>query len=283
MVTRERLHKFIRKRCHEIRHQVRAFCTTHDGEALHLLRVEVKKLRAALVLLQAGRADHHLSAKGLSELYKAAGAIRTAQINFKMLEDLGQQNKAFAAEQQRIIDEGSLAFCLAAPRYRQAVHRVQEELERETVDIKSQAVRSLFKERIGKLALFFSAATLDTVALHNTRKETKELLYMYTLLPPSLAASLFLNKDYLDRLQHSLGTWHDNTVTLSLLQGFGGPDPVLVEKLQAAEDAQLQEIKDLTTGFDQKITAVREIEPLQQNGQSGSAPANPGASGEADP
>ena len=114
MVTRERLNKFICKRCHEIRHQVRAFCTTHDGEALHRLRVEVKKLRAALALMPAGHRDHHLPVKGLRELYKAAGAIRTAQINLKMLEDLGQENEAFADGQQRIIDEG-YRFLMCAP------------------------------------------------------------------------------------------------------------------------------------------------------------------------
>ena len=282
MVTRERLHKFIRNRCQEIRHQVRVFCTTHDGEALHLLRVEVKKLRAALVLLQAARPDHHLQIKELKELYKAAGAIRTAQINGKLLKDLEQENDAFAEEQQRIIAEGSLAFCLAAPRYREAVHQVEEELEREIVDIKSQTVRFLFTGRIAKLSLFFSAPTLDTIALHNTRKETKELMYMYSLLPPALAASLPMNKDYLDRLQHALGSWHDNTVTQSMLQGFGQPDPALIEKLQAAEAALLQEIKDLTTGFDQKISSVPGAGPLQKNGQSGPAPQNAAASSPAD-
>lgn len=273
MVTRERLNKFIRKRCHEIRHQVRAFCATHDGEALHLLRVEVKKLRAALVLLQECTHNTHLHSRGIKELYKAAGAIRTAQINLKVLGDLGQENRSFTVEQQRIIDEGSLAFCLDAPLYRQVVQETQEELEKDTVDIKPQKIRSLFAERIRNLTLFFSAATLDIVALHNIRKETKVLMYMYTLLPPALAASLPLNKDYLDCLQHSLGTWHDNTVTLSLLQGFRGTDPALLQKLQETDVVLLQEIKNLTAGFDQKISAIPETGTVQQNGPSSSTVA----------
>lgn len=258
MITRERLHKFIRTRCHEIRHQVKEFCTTHDGEALHILRVEVKKLRAAAALLQKGSSSHHLPTKGLKEVFKAAGAIRTAQINLKIFSDLGLESEAFIQEQQRIIEEGSTAFCQAAHRYRHDVHRVQEDLEAATTAIKPQKVRSLFAERIQKLSLFFSAPALDTVALHNTRKETKELLYMYTLLPPALAASLPLNKDYLDGLQHRLGDWHDNAVTLSLLQGFGTTDPGLLQKLQVADTALLDEIKDLTTDFAQKISTVPE-------------------------
>ena len=166
---------------------------------------------------------------------------------------------AFINEQQRIIDEGTVAFCLAAHRYRQAVHQLQNHLEAGTSDIRPQKVRSLFTERLRKLSVFFSAPALDTEVLHNIRKETKELMYMYALLPPALAASLHINKDYLDRLQHSLGTWHDNTVTLSLLQGFSHTDPVLLEKLQQADATLLQEIKNLTTGFGQKIRTVDEV------------------------
>lgn len=274
MVTRERLNKFIRQRCHEIGHQVRVFCSTHDGEALHLLRVEVKKLRAALVLLQQCTHNTHHHSKGIKELYKAAGAIRTAQVNLKVLEDLGQENQAFAAGQQRIIDEGSLAFCLDAPRYQKTLHKLQDEWEKDTVDIKPQKVRSLFAERIRKLSLFFSAANLDTVALHNTRKETKELMYMYALLPPALAASLPLNKDYLDRLQHSLGTWHDNTVTLSLLQGFSHTDPVVLEKLQQADGVLLQEIKNLTAGFDQNVRTAAETATLTGGNKEATTPGS---------
>lgn len=258
MVTRERLNKFIRQRCHEIRHQVKHFCATRDGEALHVLRVEVKKLRAAVSLLQSCTSGHHLHTKGLKDLYKTAGAIRTAQINLEIFRDQGLEHNAFVDEQQRVIEETRVAFCLAAHQYRQAVHQVQDHLEAGTADIKPQKVRSLFTERLRKLSVFFSAPALDTEALHNTRKETKELMYMYALLPPALAASLHINKDYLDQLQHSLGTWHDNTVTLSLLQGFSHTDPVLLEKLQQADVTLLQEIKNLTARFDQKIRTAAE-------------------------
>lgn len=282
MVTRERLNKFIRRRCHEIRRQVREFCTIHNGEALHVLRVEVKRLRAAVVLLQSCSSARHLHTKDLKELYKASGTIRTAQVNLQVLQEQETVNRQFADEQQRVIEEGSIAFCLASSRYRQAVQEVQDRLEEGTCAIKTGRVRSLFQERIAKLSLFFSAPALDTVALHNTRKETKELLYIYALLPPALAASLPLNKDYLEQLQHSLGNWHDNTVTLSLLLGFGQPHPGLIQKLQQTDEALLGEIKTLTTDFDQKISAVRQQETGTGNGQNGPAPKNAAISSSAD-
>lgn len=283
MVTRERLNKFIRKRCHEIRHQVKTFCTTRDGEALHTLRVEVKKLRAALALLQCCSTHHHLHSKGLKDVYKAAGAIRTAQINLKILQDLGVENKAFSDEQQRIIEEGMVAFCLAAHEYSRAVRGVQEDLEESTTAIKPQKVRSLFAGRIQKLSLFFSAPALDTVALHNTRKETKELMYMYTLLPLTLAASLPLNKDYLDQVQHQLGAWHDNAVTLSLLQGFEHTDPVVLAKLQQADASLLGEIKELTTGFEQKISTVPDADRIPAEKPNGEGPGSTPAPQETEP
>lgn len=253
MVTRERLNKLVRRHCREIRQQVKEYCSTRNGEALHQLRVEVKKLRALLALLQ-GCTAHHPNAKGLKEVYRAAGAIRTAQINGKILQERGLENRAFVQEQARLIEAGTASFCHAAQRYRQDVHAVQKALEQDTADIKPQQVRRLFAARIQKLSLFFSAATLDTVALHDTRKETKELMYMYALLPSALAASLPLNKDYLDELQHRLGAWHDNAVILSLLQGFSTTEPALLEKLHEADAALLSDIRELTTGFAEKIS-----------------------------
>jgi CHAD domain-containing protein len=256
MVTRERLNKFIRKRCHEISHQVAQYCATRDPEALHILRVEVKKLRACLALMQGSTPKDHLHAKGLKDLYKTAGEIRTAQINLKILQDLHLENPAFSSEQHRIIEETSAAFCEASHRYRHKIHNVQDRLEDGTRDIKPEKVKTLFAERISRLSAFFASAAPDTAGLHNARKETKELLYIHALLPPALAASLGVNKDYLDQVQHKIGHWHDNTVTQQLLQGFGQADPSLVGQLQQTELSHLQEIKDLTTGFRQKIHTV---------------------------
>jgi CHAD domain-containing protein len=256
MITRERLNKFIRRRCHEIRHQVKEFCTSHDGEALHLLRVNIKKLRAMLALIEGCTSQHHLRDKRLKTVYRAAGVIRTAQINLKILHELDMEDEAFVARQQQLIDEGSLLFCLAAHQYQQSVHRVQEDLENCTADIKSQRIRTLFDERIHHLSLFFSAPVLDTVALHNTRKATKELMYMHAMLPAGLAASCCMNAVYLDQLQHKLGNWHDNAVTLSLLKSFEHTGPAILEKLQKTEGVLLDEIKGLTTGFDQKIRMI---------------------------
>lgn len=254
MVTRGRLHKFIAKRCGEIRHQVKEFCATRDPEALHVLRVETKKLRASLRLLQASTGQDHHDAKGLRSVYKTAGTIRTAQINLKILQDLKLDNPAFVREQDKIIGETSATFCKEAQHYRHKLHSFQDHLEASTQDVKSEKVKSFFRDRIAKLSLFFSAGTLDTAGLHNARKETKELMYVYALLPPALAASLGVNTAYLDQIQHKIGDWHDNTVTLSLLQGFGNADPALVGELQRAEAAHLAEIKTLATGFDQKIS-----------------------------
>lgn len=276
MITRERLNKFIRKRCHEIGRQVKVFCSTRDGEALHLLRVEAKKLRAVLALVHDCTSRHHLTAKGLKEVYKAAGAIRTAQINLAVVQDLGLENKDFAAEQQRVIEEGSIAFCLSAYRFRHAVQEMEEDLLHNTGDVKTSKVRHFFAERVQKLSLFFSAPALDTVALHDTRKETKELLYLYGLLPASLAASLHINKDYLDQLQHSLGKWHDNTVVLSLLQKFSNTDP-LGEKLGEADVTLLGEIKQLTADFEHKIKGpARDAAPVEKTDEErrGGAPAS---------
>lgn len=255
MLTRGRLNKFIAKRCHHIRHQVSAFCATHDPEALHELRVETKKLRACLSLLPLGTHPIHPGTKGIKEVYKTAGQIRSAQINLELLEHLKLENDAFRQEQEKIIREASHAFCAHAQQYRHKVRKVEEHLQAATSDIKPRQVRAFFTERTAKLSLFFSAGTLDTAGLHQARKDVKELLYIHNLLPPALAASLGVNTKYLDTLQHKIGSWHDRAETLALLQSSGAADPALVSELEKAATTEVQEVQAFTFGFDQKISA----------------------------
>lgn len=253
MLTRERLHKFLRKRCHDIRYHVKDFCARHDPEALHLLRVEVKKLKAFVYLLQQGTHHHHIQIKGLKKLYRQAGEIRSVEINKQILQELNWENQELNDKQNQTLKAASEGFCHHASHYRQEVNRVQQDLEKDIEDIKPGKVRSLFKQGVEKLALFFSAASMEVNALHSARKEVKSLMYLHALLPTALATSLGLDTTYLDNLQTKLGDWHDKVVTLSLLKTIDNMDASLVKQLEASCAASLQEIMELASGFDQKV------------------------------
>ena len=153
------------KRCHDICYHVKDFCARHDPEALHLLRVEVKKLKAFVYLLQQGTHNHHIQIKGLKKLYRQAGEIRAVEINKKILQELNWENQEFNDQQDQTLNVASEGFCHHASHYRQEVNRVQHDLEKEIEDIKPGKVRSFFQQGIEKLALFFSAASMEVEAL----------------------------------------------------------------------------------------------------------------------
>jgi CHAD domain-containing protein len=253
MLTRGRLHKFLRKRCHDIRRHVKDYCVRQDPEALHLLRVEVKKLKALAYLLQNGTQHHHLQISGLKKVYRLAGEIRTVEVNKKILEELELENKEFEEEQQQTLKDASEAFCQHASRYQHNIHRVEHHLEKNLEPIRSEKVRTFFQQGIEKLALFFSAAVMDVDALHSARKEVKNLMYLHALLPASLSASLGLDTTYLDNLQTRLGNWHDKVVTLSLLKTMDDLDTSLVQQLERSCAASLQEVRELACDFNHKV------------------------------
>ena len=254
MLTRGRLHKFLRKRCHDIRRHVKDYCVHQDPEALHLLRVEVKKLKALVYLLQNSTHHHHLQIKGLKKLYRLAGQIRSVEINKKILQELKLENKEFDQEQQQqTLKAASEAFCQHASHNQHQIHRVEYHLEKNLEPIRSEKVKTFFQQGIEKLALFFSAAVMDEEALHSARKEVKNLMYLHALLPASLSASLGLDTTYLDNLQTRLGDWHDKVVTLSLLKAMDNPDTSLVQLLEQSCTASLQEVRELACGFEQKV------------------------------
>lgn len=217
-----------------------------------MLRVEVKKLKAFVSLLQQGT-RHQIQVKGLKKLYKQAGVIRTVEINRKILQELSLAYKEFEEKQQQSLKEASTTFCQNESHYQDNIHRLQNNLEQSINHIKSEKVATFFQQGIEKLSLFFSAASMDAEALHSARKEVKNLMYLHALLPASLAASLRLNTSYLDSLQSKLGDWHDKMVTLSLLETMDNTDALRLQQLKASCAEALHEIRELACGFEQKV------------------------------
>jgi CHAD domain-containing protein len=253
MLTRQHLRKFVRKRCRHVAQHLSDYCTTHDPEALHLLRVEIKKLKAFGRLLHKSAHHQQPNLKSIKPIFIQCGLIRTALLNLDILQHRNLEHETFIQEQKRIIAEESALLCNNLSHYQKKLKHQQTQLMHHTHAIHAPQIKTLFRQGVEKLGVFFSGASIDTAGLHEARKEVKDLMYIHALLPLALVAMLGINIEYLQELQSRIGTWHDNEVTLSLLKQFGQTDPTLIEQLEKENTSLIQDIKDFTTDFDQKI------------------------------
>src|SRR5688572_28781740 len=105
MLRKKRLEGYVLRRCERIRNCLYGFCLGCDPEALHQLRVEVKKLKALAGLLQActGRIGRAVRLDVVRPLYHHAACIRSAQVNLQMLKEYGLHEERFEQEQRAVL------------------------------------------------------------------------------------------------------------------------------------------------------------------------------------
>ncbi|MEI6947604.1 CHAD domain-containing protein [Paraflavisolibacter sp. H34] len=250
MLERKHLVKFIHKRCERIRNCLRVYSWGQDPEALHVLRVEVKKLKAVVQLLNAccPRPGRRAQLHGLRQIYAQAGLIRTAQVNEKLLQAYHLHNDAFERQQAAILAEEPLRFCSRAKAYRHRVRRAGQDLAARATSIKNACILELFRQRLDELHRFFTG-DFTAEGLHERRKTLKTLLFLHSLLPAALAESLHLDLSWLDSLQERIGRWNDTDQALRLLSENALAGEELLAALRQEQAARLREVAVLARDF----------------------------------
>jgi CHAD domain-containing protein len=76
----------------------------------------------------------------------------------------------------------------------------------------------LYKKHLKKIFGILKQSNDRIEKWHKIRKKIKNLLYLYQILPKSLARKLHLNEAYLEHLQEAIGEWHDVILLLELLK-----------------------------------------------------------------
>ena len=124
MLKKERLVHFVDKRCRQIAARLVAYCATGEGEELHQLRVEVKKINALVHLLQnsASEKGQKVAPKDeeipalLGQIYSQQAQTASGKEKEK-LEDKAADSFAASAEAQ---PDNAEAYLLAGQAYDQA-------------------------------------------------------------------------------------------------------------------------------------------------------------------
>ncbi len=249
MLKKKRTAKIIGKRFSAIRTRLRAFRKTQEPEELHKLRVEIKKLRAILLLQSDALDSGHLPGefKPVKTLFKDAAGVRTPHVNLQLLDNYKIPGDTFRRSQETALRKQSIKFRDNVDDYLDSLKPVKKKFLRKLKDIDDKYVQNMSATQLDQLSTLFS--TRDPEQLHECRKKLKNLLYIHASLGKPLAAKLKFGKLYLTKLQELIGTWHDILDAQLLLKKARSADKKLLSKLRAEQVRLEKQVFSLAKNF----------------------------------
>lgn len=251
--------KYINKKWKGLKARIQTFLTTSDQQELHRFRVQVKKLKALIQLLQSDKKNDQLlqDFKPVKRIFRQAGNIRNAYVNLQLSEQYQLHSPAFTARQQQIMEQGSIEFKTKSFKHIKKLKRTHKRINRDVHRLDDKAIQQFYKDNLTEIEAFLQNIVFDE-QLHDCRKKIKLLLYNQKLAGSTLPKALRLNADYLNQLQDSIGRWHDNALAIDLFKLDDKPNKGVLAKLRKNDRELRQEIIALCADFKARVTAPAE-------------------------
>ena len=236
-----------------MRSQLYAFAGSESQEALHKLRVEIKKIRAfkELAKLYKGGDKVAIDLKVIKKIFHEAGIIREANINLQMIKQFNISHPAFSVEATHILQQEPEKFRLHTAHYDEQIRSTVKFLLKLLRPVRNNDIRHWFSRQLKKIAVIETASSTDQ--LHRARKRIKNLVYVHGIIHKRLRTTLALNITYLDQMQDAIGKWHDTAVAVKLLGSHNSGNKAKINKLQKKQDKMGAAIHIISNGFWNKV------------------------------
>ncbi|GGA99219.1 CHAD domain-containing protein [Puia dinghuensis] len=215
MLTKKKQRKFLAKKNKEWQTYLQAYNDSRDPEALHQLRLALKKLHAVARFSKACCGGQALKdfQHGLQDMFKQAGIIRDAGNHLQLLEHFHTIPTTYVHQQAQLQAVAIAEFTGQVKAFRRRGIRAAKRLLSHVQPVTIDCIRDWYAKQLISTGILLTASGDD---LHEARKQIKDLLYILKLLPSEATAQLRLDADYLDQLQEAIGQWHDAVVIAAI-------------------------------------------------------------------
>lgn len=213
MISRKEQLRYYDDRWKSIRRELGKFPGRREPESLHRLRVEIKKLKALILLVpEAERPSRDF--RLVKKIFRKAGSIRQAQLNLGLAKKF-QAGTAVQNKLKQQIREGEIVFSGKIPAWLRKLRKTEKTFRRDFQKRSTKEVSKIVQAELDFIQDIFVRSVKEE--LHFARKHIKILLYLYSVCGKKEKSRLGLDHSYLDRLQELLGEWHDHETLLSFL------------------------------------------------------------------
>jgi CHAD domain-containing protein len=186
----------------------------HDPqvEILHQFRVEIKKIRAVLFHLEnlPGWKPVKKNHRQVKYIFSKAGEIRELQVEMAWLNKHRKFNLLRFLQYESKLRKSEQRFHKKILSMLATFKKVCSKMEHRLAKLTQQQTNQYISEK-WQFVLKLLLANIDQTHWHETRKQVKQLVYARqwiseeTILPKKVM-SIFHS---LDKLQNSIGSWHD--------------------------------------------------------------------------
>ena len=242
----EEVKKLLNTRLKKVRKHFRKLSENFDQEVLHDFRLEMKKLKALMRLLNSTIPNH----KGV-KLSKEINAFYTLSGNLRNLYLHEQRIRALVSEynlkmpiayltllgHEKMKTEDQLRMAAEKTDFRKLGKEI---LALTPTNLSAQDCQNYLVQQLNTLTGIFAPASFSDEALHEVRKIIKDIGYNRTYLGTYMSLILplgLVRKDQADALAERLGVFHDLCVSLHLLQS-----PTAGQVTEQAERGILQDL-----------------------------------------
>jgi CHAD domain-containing protein len=261
MLKKKKQEKYFNKHWESMFTHLYNFCVAQNSEELHKLRVEIKKLGALFMLLEVckwNKKDMKKFSKyfnPVKKVFKSAGKIRNAHINLQLINKFKTENSEFKNKQNEILQKQSNKFCNDMIGFADTISKNHKQLLKCMYDVESKEILELYDKQFKRVNKIFKDYK-NSAELHNSRKEIKQLLYVYSILNKPLIKKINLNTKYFDNLQETLGKWHDSEIAIGLLTSTGFSNTGILNDLKKQSQDYLEKINSNTQNFLSKAVSM---------------------------
>jgi CHAD domain-containing protein len=245
--------KYLKERINGVADNLSLFIKDQNPEALHQMRVEVKKAHSLLKLQEFTNPDTKTVYffRPVRKIFKAGGLIREAQLTLENLDTISIQDEKIRHLLQCIVEKETKTFLFKARDFGNHLKKSVEKTLKKVEAVPNKAIPNFFRTHL-QLASKNLKRKLFINQLHESRKSIKVLIHIHELSANYQIGELQLNWPYLDLLQDKIGKWHDMHRTEFWMKKNKANKSSL-KIIHAKLQEQLAEIRELKKDFEIKV------------------------------
>jgi CHAD domain-containing protein len=254
--------KYFDKEWKDMKASLESYLKKEQQEDLHHFRVQVKKLRAFLILSDSTEQHPKLTQhfKSVRMIFKQAGEIRSAYINLELGKAHQTDNGIFMSDQHQLQLNASSKFKSNGIKNLEKLKDSHQLLKEKIKPVSDLHINLFYQKQLHQIADILTKPKFDD-QLHTCRKQVKILIYNHKLTHAALGTGV--NTDYLDLVQIAIGDWHDHVLAIELFSSNEAKDQAAVSSLKKQDSKFKNHITSLTKDFYNRATTVVEL-PVEQ-------------------
>lgn len=232
MLSKKRQHEYLRTHWDHAMIHYDHFAKRTNAEAIHQLRVEIKKINALIFLHdEVYKPKSKKSTRPLRKLFKQAGVIRDAQVSAHLVRDQKSVPKLFFSNQSKLV-------ATEANNLRDFINKHADEIMlsnvaawRQLKPIAYRDIARVIRKQQKKIATYFRPR-IKLKELHFVRKEIKRLVYISSMLKTSDHTRLPADVEKYRNLEQVIGEWHDAECAAELLRKHSPSSASAIRRLK---------------------------------------------------